>query len=974
MSKKSIILSPLKRPSTRSLSSTKPSLQQDKYTFQSDDEDHYTKPILIRKSNTPIITTKRPRGRPPKTPKIEEISTRTSISSINSEIEEKKRSNKRSYEKPVTRRASRLGSQTNTPVNQIREKIKINSTPPIIITPKKRGRKPKMLSTTPLISTDEQQKNENENLLPSSIIKRQYIKKSLEDNNNNNNNNNNTTTTTIINSKIDEKDLMQFGSPEQDDFSDDSVDFVWKGSSKMAIEILKRRIPKDDQYSSLLIQSDPTAQRKRAIIPRLTNFDALSGQPTDNTITTNDNNNNEERLTKKSNSIITLNNAFQNDFDYSYNDTGTKMSTTTTTTQATDDDKPRPRVYAVKSTTMKSRLQQQQQQQQQPDIKRPKWMNDQQGKPDDDDDEEHIQTAGEEPNDYDYVPKGQYMPKRPNYRGRGTYPGRRGTGMRGRPPGSRRHWTNDDDDDDYDQYEETNSRYGPRKQTPYRSTRPMYDMADDDDYDKNRRMSLTQAYRRSTDIRQPIGNRRIGINNGNHPIYKDDDYYQQQQQQQQQSRSTTTTLNRLPTTHSTSMNTGNTFVAKINDAQLSEVANQSQIFFVNMPQQDQKNQQVLSVLASEQQQVLPVAVVQQAKVETQSSSTTNSTTSQNQTLAFTVKLPVDTPKQKKILPKPSSSSTTTNSQTNSMTSTNANKPFAWSRPPGRIQLNNDEQNMGKGLTITPINTDLDTMEAAHVLATAADVTMAADARRKAQQHDDDMTMITDETPSNIANEETVQCEDDGQKNQMQQIGTITANIIDENGVEHTVLLSTEEAQQLLGSQGAIIVDGDGQPISIQPAQTQTYLSPFALDQAQLQALLTQAGIDPNTPLTIEQIDPNQQQQVATLCTSPGGTQYTVLTQGPAQQQQFILQPALTNEPPPPPPPPQPIAPKEDPSSPPKRRAFAVKSTIAPTESTFDDMNMNERPRRKIFATKSTVSPIEQIDDEGITGTRAYHRK
>jgi hypothetical protein len=213
-----------------------------------------------------------------------------------------------------------------------------------------------------------------------------------------------------------------------------------------------------------------------------------------------------------------------------------------------------------------------------------------------------------------------------------------------------------------------------------------------------------------------------------------------------------------------------------------------------MPQQDQKNQQVLSVLASEQQQVLPVAVVQQAKVETPISSTANTTSSQNQTLAFTVKLPVDTPKQKKILPKPSAN----NSQTTNSNST-TNKPFAWSRPPGRIQLNNDEQNTGKGLTITPINTDLDTMEAAHVLATAADVTMANDARRKAQQHDDDMNMMVEETPSNIANEETVQCEDDGQKNQTQQMGTITANIIDENGLEHTVLLSTEEAQQLLGS-------------------------------------------------------------------------------------------------------------------------------------------------------------------------------
>lgn len=49
---------------------------------------------------------------------------------------------------------------------------------------------------------------------------------------------------------------------------------------------------------------------------------------------------------------------------------------------------------------------------------------------------------------------------------------------------------------------------------------PMYDMADDDEYDKNRRMSLTQAYRRNNDVRQPIGNRRIGMNNGNHPVYK----------------------------------------------------------------------------------------------------------------------------------------------------------------------------------------------------------------------------------------------------------------------------------------------------------------------------------------------------------------------------------------------------------------------------------------------------------------------
>ena len=47
---------------------------------------------------------------------------------------------------------------------------------------------------------------------------------------------------------------------------------------------------------------------------------------------------------------------------------------------------------------------------------------------------------------------------------------------------------------------------------------------DDDDYDKNRRVSLTQAYRRNTAVRPPLstmsGQRRIAINNGNHPIYK----------------------------------------------------------------------------------------------------------------------------------------------------------------------------------------------------------------------------------------------------------------------------------------------------------------------------------------------------------------------------------------------------------------------------------------------------------------------
>jgi hypothetical protein len=55
----------------------------------------------------------------------------------------------------------------------------------------------------------------------------------------------------------------------------------------------------------------------------------------------------------------------------------------------------------------------------------------------------------------------------------------------------------------------------------------MYDMGgggDDDDYDKTRRISLTQAYRRNNTVRPPLssmsGQRRIAINNGNHPIYK----------------------------------------------------------------------------------------------------------------------------------------------------------------------------------------------------------------------------------------------------------------------------------------------------------------------------------------------------------------------------------------------------------------------------------------------------------------------
>lgn len=45
-------------------------------------------------------------------------------------------------------------------------------------------------------------------------------------------------------------------------------------------------------------------------------------------------------------------------------------------------------------------------------------------------------------------------------------------------------------------------------------------------------------------------------------------------------------------------------MAKMNDTQLNDVSNQSQIFFVNMPQQEQKAQQVL-----------PVTVVQQGRIE-----------------------------------------------------------------------------------------------------------------------------------------------------------------------------------------------------------------------------------------------------------------------------------------------------------------------------------------------------------------------
>ena len=483
MNKKSTTLTPLKRPSTRSLSTVKPSSQStDKYTFQSDDEDHQTKPVLVRKS---LLSPKRSRGRPTKKSKDDELPARKSASpsdlESDSEIEEnssikRKRSGKAPYEKPVTRRASRLVSQTNTPIG---EKNSLT---------KKRGRKNKMSNSTENDHDVDKSKptSETENIVPPQSAKRRFTKKkSLSTDTNSKTDLNEDDDPNPKLASVDEKDLMQFGSPQHqtqsqsqarqsdDELSDDSVEFVWKGSSKMSIEILKRRIPKDEPKDFSSIQSDPTAQRKRAIIPRLTNFDALSGQPIDHvsTATTNKrptNDNLEANLPKKSSSVITLNNVFQNDFVPSYNDTGTKMTTTTTTTASgSTEEKPRPRIYAVKSTTMKSRPQLPQQS----EIKRPKWMNDQQGKSEEEDDEDHLPPAGEEPDDFDYIPKGQYIPKRPSYRGRATYPVRRGTGMRGRPPGSRRQYHDDDDDDDYDLYEDTSPRYGPRRPTSYRPPR-----------------------------------------------------------------------------------------------------------------------------------------------------------------------------------------------------------------------------------------------------------------------------------------------------------------------------------------------------------------------------------------------------------------------------------------------------------------------------------------------------------------------
>lgn len=105
MNKRSTTLTPLKRPSTRSLSTVKSSSQPstDKYTFQSDDEDHQTKPVLNRKS---LLSPQRSRGRPTKKAKNEQASTRKSASPSDleseSEIEEqssskRKRSGKSCY-------------------------------------------------------------------------------------------------------------------------------------------------------------------------------------------------------------------------------------------------------------------------------------------------------------------------------------------------------------------------------------------------------------------------------------------------------------------------------------------------------------------------------------------------------------------------------------------------------------------------------------------------------------------------------------------------------------------------------------------------------------------------------------------------------------------------------------------------------------------------------------------------------------
>lgn len=404
MSKKSSRTS-LPRSSTRSISSPKSTIEEDKYKFQSDDEDHQIKEKILRR--TSLI--KRARGRPPKS-----NSNRSSSLSSPSETEEKKRPIKRSYEKPVTRGTSRLSSTSEV----VRDKIKINSTPPILITPKKRGRKPKML-TNP---DDQQLKNESET---NTNVSREQIPETKE-----------------------EKEPFILQPSEADEFSDDSSELTWTGSSKMSIEILKRSLPKDESHFSnanLPIHSDPTARRKGATIPRLTNFDALSGKPI----------NKDERVIKKLAPVKPL-----SEFDFPTNEKGARSN----------EDQNRPRVYAVKSTTLKSRFGASNYQS---DIKRPKWMHDQQSKSEDDDQQRRLSMSNEDTPEYDYNNKGQYSPIRSNYRTRPAYPNRRpiNTGIRGRPPGSRRNWNQDDDDDDYDQYEDNQTRYNvTRKPTNYRSS------------------------------------------------------------------------------------------------------------------------------------------------------------------------------------------------------------------------------------------------------------------------------------------------------------------------------------------------------------------------------------------------------------------------------------------------------------------------------------------------------------------------
>ena len=114
----------------------------------------------------------------------------------------------------------------------------------------------------------------------------------------------------------------------------------------MSIEILKRRIPKDEPRDHSTIQTDPTAQRKRAIISAFKRISTLlSGQPIENnssaTAKRTMNDNSEQNLQKKIKFCYYIEIMFfKMIFVPSYNDTGPKMTTT--------EDKPRPRIYAVK--------------------------------------------------------------------------------------------------------------------------------------------------------------------------------------------------------------------------------------------------------------------------------------------------------------------------------------------------------------------------------------------------------------------------------------------------------------------------------------------------------------------------------------------------------------------------------------------------------------------------------------------------